>query len=330
MNRKLFTLLLILVVFIGSDLFSAPKDLQWKSNVVLPRGNRKAAKTAILIIAPTKLGSSLLEQRWKLGKKVWEQYMHSHPNIDCYFLERAPTQKNAIDAVWVEKDTIYVSCERYGQQHGDYLLHKTIKAVEFLLPNYTHFIRTNLNTFIDLSKVNDYMETHHDSMYTTPLWENSWYTIGYSIFFTADVAAHMVNEYNRLYELNEKLLYPNEADDAILTSLATGIWPYSQEHPFRCCPSLPIGVRQLMSQDSLRAKHGRFTKYGLLLTPLESVDQAIAFSKKASPTTMLYRQRDGLGIQDLAKLYEHLLAKHYPEFSQIDLQEYVRSLEKVR
>lgn len=335
MNRKplinLNKTLLILLIFlflldthlIGDEFQNSLND--WKENTVLIKQPNKQAHTAVLIIAPPVMGNSFVENRWKIGKKVWQQYMNSHPNVDCFFVQTTHRKLGCTeDQVWLDGDTIYVGDSWYDEHQTDRILHKTIMAMEFLLPNYTHFVRTNLNAFLNLKHLNDYMETHHDSFYTTPLWQDSWYTIGYSIMYTSDVAEHIVKEYRRLEKSQNELISPDHADDGALTSLATGVWPYDKEHPFRCCQTLPLGVRQLMSKESLTTK--RLSQYGVLLTPISSLEEAIHYCNHGGNSIILYRTRDGLNLYEIVQLYQFLMKKNYPELSCIDLQEYLKTI----
>src|SRR3569832_2016894 len=101
-----------------------------------------------------------------IRKKVWEQYMNSHPNVDCYFLQGAKLREGNFEQTWIEGNTIYIGDDSHER---GILLTKTIAALEKLLPNYTHFLRTNINSFVNLKALNEYTETHHQSMFTGPL-----------------------------------------------------------------------------------------------------------------------------------------------------------------
>ena len=296
----------------------------WKNNSILQQTSFKPAHTAILIIAPRNFGNSFIENRWKLGEKLWEQYMNNNPNVDCYFIVPACFKKDSIDQVWIEGNTIYVADVWYENARNDRLLYKTIRSLEFLLPNYTHFIRANINTFFNLRNVNSYMENHHQSFFTIPTWQSAWYAIGYGIVFTADVAAHMINEYYRLESLGEELISHHHADDGAITALATGVWPYDNRNPFKKCEGLPFGTRQLMCSESLNTL--RFCKYGMLLTPLNSANEGIALCENAGSEVMLYRTREGLSLNELALLYEYFLDKTYPELEHINFVDYANYL----
>lgn len=300
----------------------------WPPNrtMILNPTPKKTSRTAILIIAPPYINKGATESRWALGKKVWEQYMNAFPNIDCYFVQCSHRKdKTSAEQVWIEGNTIYVGDLFYESQGRDRILHKTITAIEHLLPNYTHFIRTNLNSFFNLNNVQKYTETHHQSMYTGPLWQGEWYVLGYGILFSADVAAHIASEYRRLEHL--EIVNCDKSDDCVLTSLATGIYPFtSSENFFSCCPTLPLGVRQLMSQDSLLTR--RNGRYGLLLLPPISLQTAIQYCEQASDSVILYRIREGLSLTELAEFYQYLLNKIYPTLQTTDLVEYAKSLQK--
>lgn len=248
--------------------------------------------------------------------------MNSHPDVDCYFIVCADP-KEGKEGVWLEGNTIYVGDRIFQQTKRDRLLYKTIKAMEHFQGHYTHYIRTNVNTFFDLQAVANFSQTHSRSFYSTPLWEKTWFTIGYGIVCTADVASHMVKEYHRLDRLGEDCISSEHADDAVLTSLATGINPFlpnrrENENPFICCPSLKPGCRQLLCKKSLKTK--RFSKYGLLLSPLNSLQEGIDAFDQAGDEVMLVRTRDGLNLEELTKLYQHMFSKTYPSLH-LDLKD---------
>ena len=80
-------------------------------------------------------------------------------------------------------------------------------------------------------------------------------------------------------EAQEELISSQHADDGAITALATGVWPYDKNHPFRACPQLPYGLRQLMCGESLSTK--RLSQYGVLLTPPISLKAAIEYCNQA-------------------------------------------------
>jgi hypothetical protein len=299
----------------------------WKetSPKLLHATEEKPARTAVLILAPPQEGTDYTSCRWMLGKKVWEQYMNSQPDVDCYFLQATSPRNGNEKEVWIEGNTIYIGDAFYEEYGCDRLLYKTIAAVEALLPDYTHFIRTNINSFFNLKAVSAYTKTHHQSMYTGPLWENSWYVFGYGILFTQDVASHIVNEYKRLDGM--EAVSHNHADDCTLTALATGICRSSGD-PFKGAPSLPYGIRQVMCKHSILTK--RIAEYALLLTPPISLQSIIKYCEKAKDSVMLYRIREGFNLDELAEVYEYLLLKDYPELAIDDLLEYANSLPSIQ
>lgn len=330
MKKLLFSLFLLLLTLNTLEAHPDQSGLEkyllhdWKANTVIAPTARKPARTAILLISAPILGNCPTANRWKLGKKVWEQYMNSHPNVDVYFVECAKPRAGQKEEIWLEGNTIYVGDWYYEKYGSDRILHKSIVAMEWLLPHYTHFIRANLNMFMNLKNINEYMETHHQAFFSTPMWQSAWYAIGYSIMFTADVAAHMVSEYRRLEKMDVELISPAHADDGAITSLATGVWPYDKIHPFRCCHTLPFGIRQLMSPESLSAP--RLSQYGALLISPITLQEAINYCEQASPSIMWYRTRDGLNLKDLAQFYEYAMQKNYPELPQINLVNFIESL----
>ena len=332
MKLKLFILLLTQVFVLSA----AQRDWTPGAFELLQPTERKPARTAVLIMAPPDTLDTCRgprECRWQLGKKVWEQYMNAHPHVDCYFLQETKLRKRDSEQTWIEGNTIYVRDDSLEDQ--GILLSKTIAALEKLLPNYTHFFRTNINTFLNLKTLNEYAETHHRSMFTGPLWHESWYLYGYGILFSADVATHIVNEYRRLENSNVFSPNPPFAEDAILASLATGIFPFygyirhvEGDPEFTCCPTLPLGVRQLMCGSSFSKT--RLSMYGVELYPIPSFEQTIDYCSRGLNSAILYRIRSGFDLDKLAEVYEYVLNNIYPELPKFDLVEYAKSLPTTR
>jgi hypothetical protein len=300
----------------------------WSSSVLMQPQAPQPAKTAVLIIAPTVFGHCFVKNRWRIGEKVWEQYMNSHPNVDCYFIVYTNQRKDrdSNDQVWLEGNTIYVGDWYFDQYQSDRILHKTILAMEWLMSkNYTHFIRTNLNTFLDLDLTDKFMQTHHQSFFSTPMWQETWYAVGYSIWFTADVARHMVKEYHRLEAENRELISPHHADDGIITALAAGIIPYLATHPFLPCPLLPVGVRQWMCENSFYKT--RLNELAAWLAPPIDFRAAMQYCYQAPNTVLIYRTGGGLSLTELGQYYNYLLSRHYPHLNCQDIGEYAEQLE---
>lgn len=299
----------------------------WLGKAVIPATTPAPTRTAVLIIAPARYGNSFTEKRWALGRKTWEQYMNSHPDVDCYFVTTADPKKGSKDSeqVWIEGDTIFVGDEYQEKYKCDRILFKTVAALKYLLPNYSHFVRTNVNTFFNLSNLHNYMETHHTSFLTTPNWEKNWYVTGYGMLFTRDVANHIVNEYERIAIEDPEFVSHRQADDFVITALVSGVWPETPNHPFRGCPSVPTRAAQLMTANSFAGN--RITLYGVYLLPPITLQSAVEYCEQAGDTPILYRNREGLSLQELVQLYEYLLEKNYPALKPGILTEYLNLLD---
>jgi hypothetical protein len=309
------------------------RDWEPEAFEILNPTERKPAHTAVLIvIQPDEVINlnNYTNCRWLLAKKVWEQYMNSHPNIDCYFVQHTNLREGSSEQTWIEGNVIYVGVGSDSCENGGIPVSKTVAAIEKLLPEYTHFFRTNVSAFVNLNALNEYAETHHQSMFTGPLWEQCWWLLGYGMLFSADVALHIVKEYERLKDHCVVTIAP---EDLVLTALATGICPFYGriEHPgeppdFTCYPTLPLGVHQLMCRGSFSVTQTtRLSHYGLLLVPAPSFEQAIYYCNLALNNAILYRIRSGFDLDKLAELYEYLLSNIYPGLSQFDLMEYAKS-----
>jgi len=96
-------------------------------------------------------------------------------------------------------------------------------------------------------------------------------------------------------------------------------------HPFIPYKRLPAYTRQCMCSSSMVWGAKRFSKYGLLLDPLESLDQAFKLCELASPDVMLYRVKGSLQLIEYAKFYTYLLERIYPDLECINLEDYVNT-----
>ena len=93
-------------------------------------------RVAVLII------SSDEKERWILEKSIWKEYMNSHKEVDCFFLETDLSIPSK--SVKVSDNLIKVGCED-GIMKG--IFRKTILALQHLENKYDFYIRTNLSTF---------------------------------------------------------------------------------------------------------------------------------------------------------------------------------------
>ena len=162
-----------------SDFYTLGIERDWKPGAfeLLNPTERKPARTAVLIVLQPDdmanlkhLNGTYTGCRWQLGKKVWEQYMNVHPNVDCYFVQHTDLREGDSEQTWIEGNTIYVGVGSDSRENGGIPVSKTIAALEKLLPHYTHFFRANISAFVNLNTLNEYAETHHQSMFTGPLW----------------------------------------------------------------------------------------------------------------------------------------------------------------
>jgi hypothetical protein len=302
----------------------------WKENVLIPQTPKKSAKTAVLIIHPPVWGGyDFVHNRWRVGRKVWEQYMNSHPNVDCYFVSsRDPRVDLPKDQqVWIEGNDLFVGDEHYKKYKADRLTYKTIRAMEYLAPQYTHFVRTNLNVFMNLDALDRYNSTHHIDFFTAFLWQNAWYPIGYGVAYTTKVATHMVKEYDRLASIHCDHVSHNRSDDGVLASLATGIDPYTKPHLFRRAFVLPYAKRQLMSYPSLATNS--ICPHATLIPDNMSLNNGLNLCERSTSETILWRKRAGFNLDELAVYYDYLLKKVYPNLKTERIQGYVNELNEL-
>jgi hypothetical protein len=315
-SRIIYTTFMVVVFFFQSLIADDQNKIwhHWRTIKPVAQTGWKPSQTAILIICPPEefLPRNPVLERWYLGKILWEKVMNLNPKVDCFFLRTLACTKNeeAREPVFIKENTIFVRDSEYRPEIGaDDILLKTVRAIESLQPRYTHFVRTNLNTFINIHSLVTYNDFHHSSMYTTPTWE-SWYPIGYSIFFTADVGKHIVSEYNRLKALGEPRL--KVVDDGALCYLATGIVMGQKQdnHPFKCCPNLERGAQYVMSTDTYPPSAIR--RWGTALNLGMSFGDACKLIDESPRDSLLFRVKGGYSNKEQIMLYNKMLHKYYP------------------
>jgi hypothetical protein len=242
----------------------------WEKVEVILETPAKPVKPAVLIIHPSGNGStaSMRALAGLLVKKLGEIHECS-PKADCYFIKCTKSDQLLFKGgkVIQSGNDLYVPDPSYLYGQDDFL-YKTVQSMDYLIPKgYTHFFRTNLNVFLNLKVLNQYLETHACSMYTTFINE-MWYLVGYSILYSSDVAQHIVSESKRISgtrDIKNRLHHAICPDDAGLCMLALGVQygHSSKQHPFRCCRAPTPGVSQRMCESF--KEHNRYTRYGMLL-----------------------------------------------------------------
>ena len=107
------------------------------SNKIL---NISPVRIAVLIISnnPNNYIELNTNLRWSIEKKVWEKYMHTFINIDCFFIEGKVQIENF--------KTIQTDVEE-NIVPGIY--QKTLVALKELDQKYDFYVRTNLSSFVN-------------------------------------------------------------------------------------------------------------------------------------------------------------------------------------
>jgi len=124
-------------------------------------------------------------------RKVWKRYMHSNPNIDCFFVQFSPLlrfQSHTFDG-----DTLtFPGVERY-----ETIYRKTLLALNYFMNRkaYDYVVRTNLSAVWDFGELLAYLETAPRSgFYAGPNDPRPGFSFvtGSGILWSADVAQMLV------------------------------------------------------------------------------------------------------------------------------------------
>jgi hypothetical protein len=105
----------------------------------------------ILIIASDNIDNYIEMQN------IWRRYMNKcNPNIKSFFIKNDITINEDIIAI---NDTIYI---KENENYIPGILSKTIKSIQYCLNNFNfnYIYRTNLSSFLNLYKMNDFINNN--------------------------------------------------------------------------------------------------------------------------------------------------------------------------
>jgi hypothetical protein len=153
--------------------------------------------------------SSQTQSVYRQHKAIWETYMKSHPDIECYFIEFNPS----VLAPLLTSTTLFL------RGHETYLgiLDKTFKALDYFTrrKQYDYIIRTNLSSVWIFPKLMRFLETApRTGLYGGVICNNQpWSFIsGAGITFSWDVVQTLLQ--------NRHLVYMNKFIDDVDIGLA--------------------------------------------------------------------------------------------------------------
>lgn len=144
------------------------------------------------------------------NRNVWRRYMHSHPNIDCHFIQF----RDDIFLPVRTRDTLYLK----GNEDIKSITRKTMLAMQYFLEKkkYTHVVRTNLSSVWDFPALLKFLETQERAgLYCgligqTPADPTFPFVSGAGIIMTEDVANLAIRLRNAAYAYN----YADDVDIA--------------------------------------------------------------------------------------------------------------------
>jgi len=92
---------------------------------------------------------------YKEHQRIWRSYMHTNPNIDCYFYKGDPTLEQEYKLI---EDTLYIQIEDTLEN----VYEKTLRAFKFFEPNFHKYkciFRTNLSSVVIFHRYIEYCKT---------------------------------------------------------------------------------------------------------------------------------------------------------------------------
>jgi hypothetical protein len=148
--------------------------------------------------------SSQTQPVYRQHKAIWETYMKSHPDIECYFIEFTSTVLSPL----LTSTTLFLR----GRETYPGILDKTFKALDYFTrrKHYDYVIRTNLSSVWIFPKLMQFLETApRTGLYGGVRNENQpWHYIsGAGITFSWDVVQTLLQ--------NRHLAYANKFIDDV-------------------------------------------------------------------------------------------------------------------
>lgn len=281
--------ILIIMPDIKSDKSKPNKkftDEEWNNAVNFWSSNQ----TNNCVIYPTEDGCDKSQismlQRWALGYIYWQKIISQskYKNIDFYFI-RSDYQLNKDNEIINNHMTVY-----YDESFG-HIIYKTFKSLEILQNKYDFFIRTNVNTVIDLDNLNKFIENINDTnIFTSPFWEGGSYPYGYFILISNDIANHIIS-----HGLIEKWKYNDLPDDYELTQVILKKFNYYI----------------LDDCDKPHTQSDKVNKYGIRFNADdmgESSDVIIDAINNAPDSIFLYRIKN-ISDNEYIKVYDYVMKK---------------------
>ena len=130
-------------------------------------------------------------------QNIWRKYMNKcNPNIKSFFIKNDPTLNEEIIC---NNDIIYI---KENENYIPGILSKTIKSIQYCLNNFEfdYIYRTNLSSFLNLYKMNDFIKTNNILNYGGVIgdWNGIKYASGSGFFLSKEACLYLCQNNNLL------------------------------------------------------------------------------------------------------------------------------------
>jgi len=146
---------------------------------------------------------------YKLHKEVWLEYMNSHKDIECYFIEYNPNENYVNDNILINNNTISINgtesmnpgCRDKTFYCFDYFLNKKNAS------KYDFIIRTNMSSLWNFNSLIKYLDTlPRNKVYSGVIGYcssiNISFASGSGIIMTPDIVELIINNKHLAYNCN--------------------------------------------------------------------------------------------------------------------------------
>lgn len=136
--------------------------------------------------------SSDTEVAYEGLRQSWRTYMHTHPDVDAFFIEYHP-----VTPPWLDGDTLRLP----GVESFPNIRRKTLESLEFFLrsPVYTHIVRTNMSSFWILPRLVDRLKVSPQIGLYAGIYLGEGGISGAGICMTRDVAERLLQRKELVY-----------------------------------------------------------------------------------------------------------------------------------
>ena len=193
-------------------------------------------------------------------QRLWRSYMHTHPNVDCYFYKGDPDLEDETSLVG---DTLWIKIE----ESLETVYEKTLRAFEFFMPRFSDYkciFRTNLSSVVIFDRYIEYCRLIPDTQVCSAyigVFEDVEFPAGAGYTITPDIAIRLVTERPPLVHQDDVSLGYALKEWGIPIKRVRRVDLLSNEHVKAWGNTIPPDVFHIRVKQQVRHDEGTETAY---------------------------------------------------------------------